>query len=179
MSNSNTNVEDGWNRYYVKSSGALTRDIAVFSDETLSDQLYKVDGKMFKKNAAIVDAMGTVVLKAVLKTIPFQVEFTDIDGNLVANLNADSPLKKKYMAISLAGGDEWVLEGEQAKKAYTIIEGEEPIVRMDLKSLPLHKEFTVDVADGVDVPLAVGVAWALNLAVLQRIAAVGGATAAT
>lgn len=179
MSKPNTNVEDGWNRYYIKSSGALTRDITVFRDEAFEDKLYKVDGKMFKKNAAIVDAMGTVVLKAELKTIPFQVEFTDTDGNLVANLNADSPLKNKYMSISIASGDEWVLQGEKTKKDYTIIEGEEPIVRMNLNSLLLHKEFTLDVAEGVDIPLAIGVAWALNLAVLQRVAGIGGAVAAT
>jgi UPF0716 family protein affecting phage T7 exclusion len=45
--------------------------------------------------------------------------------------------------------------------------------------LLLHKKFLIDIADGVDVPLAIGVSWALNLAVLQRIAGIGGAVAAT
>lgn len=169
----------GWNRYYVKSSGALTRDISVFSDDTYKNQLYKVDGKMFKKNAAIVDAKGTVILKTVLKTVPFQVEFTDNDGTPVAKLDADSVLKKKYMAISIEGGGEWVLEGDQAKKAFTILEGENPIVQMDLESLLLHKRFSIDITDGVDIPLAIGVAWALNLAVLQRTASAGGAIGAS
>ena len=126
-----------------------------------------------------MDATGAVVLKAgIIKTAPIKVEYTKTDGTLVADLVADSPLKKKYMVISLAGGDEWVLKGDHAKKAYSILKDENPIIQMDLESLLLHKRFTIDIADGVDIPLAISVAWALNLAVLHRTAGAGGAIAA-
>ncbi len=179
MSNQKTNVEDGWSRYYVKSSGALTRDISVFSDDEFQDQIYKVDGKMFKKTAKIFDAMDTVILKAeTTKTVPMKVKYTNTDGVLVANLDADSPLKKKYMTIGLVGGDEWVVEGDHANQNYTVFEDGKPIVKMRLGSLLSHKRFSVDISDGVDTPLVIGVAWALNLAILQRIAGAGGAIAA-
>lgn len=166
-------------RFYVKSSGALKRDITVFSDEEFTVQVFKVDGQMFKKTAAIVDASSAVVLKAeTVKTIPMNVAYTDIEGTLVASLTADSPLKTKYMAISLVDGRTWSLEHGHTKQAYTITENNEPIVQLDLSGLLVHKKFIVDIAKGVDVPLALGVAWALNLAALQRTAGAGGALAA-
>jgi hypothetical protein len=50
-------------------------------------------------------------------------------------------------------------------------------VRADLKTLPLKYRYPVDIADGVDVPLALGLLWAINFAHLQRIAGAGAAAA--
>ena len=44
MSNSDTSVEAGWNRYFVKSSGILQCDLAVYRDESLTDLVFTVVG---------------------------------------------------------------------------------------------------------------------------------------
>ena len=75
MSDPDARVEDGWNRFYVKSSGALQRDLSVYRDESFEDQVFTVVGD--KHTAQIVDAGGTVVMTAVVKGIPAKIEYTN------------------------------------------------------------------------------------------------------
>ena len=56
MSDPDARVEDGWNRFHVKSSGALQRDVSVYRDESFEDQVFTLVGD--KHGAQIMDASG-------------------------------------------------------------------------------------------------------------------------
>ena len=46
---------------------------------------------------------------------------------------------------------------------------------MDLTTLALKRNYPVDIAESVDLPLALGLVWAINFAHLQRVGAMGAA----
>jgi hypothetical protein len=58
-----------------------------------------------------------------------------------------------------------------------VVEDDVALVTMDLTTLPLKRNYPVDIAEGVDLPLALGVVWAINFAHLQRVGAMGAAAA--
>jgi hypothetical protein len=177
MSDSDAPVEDGWNRFYVKSSGALQRDLWVYRDESFEDQVFTVVGD--KHSAQIVDAGGTVVMTAVAKGIPAKIEYTRSDGTLAGKLKTNSIFSKKRLEFTLADGTEWaVVQSGALKKINSVLEGDVPIAKLDLTDLALKKKYPVDIAQSVDLPLALGLVWAINFTYLQTIAA-GGAVAAT
>ena len=150
-------VEDGWNRFYVKSSGALQRDLSVYRDESFEDQVFAIVGD--KHGAEIVDASGTVVMTAVVKkAIPAKIAYTNPDGSLAGNLKTNSIFSKKRMEFTLADGTEWaVVQSGAMKQIYSVVEADVPIAKLDLTDLALEKKYPVDVAESVDLPLA----WAL------------------
>jgi hypothetical protein len=93
-------------------------------------------------------------------------------------MKKNSILNKKHMEVTLAGGAEWtVVKSGGLKQVCSVLENGVPIVRADLKTLPLKHRYPVDIAEGVDVPLAVGLVWAINFAHLQRVAGAGAAAA--
>ena len=103
MSDPDARVEDGWNRFHVKSSGALQRDLSVYRDESFEDQVFTIVGD--KHGAEIVDAGGTVVMTAVVKkAIPAKIEYTNAAGTVAGNLKTNSILSKKRLEFTLAVG---------------------------------------------------------------------------
>ena len=176
MSDSGVRVEDGWNRFYVKSSGALQRDLSVYRDESFEDQVFTIVGD--KHSAQIVDAGGTVVMTAVAKGIPAKIEYTRSDGTLAGKLKTNSILSKKRLEFTLADGTEWaVIQSGALKKIYSVLEDDVPIAKLDLTDLALKKQYPVDIAESVDLPLALGLVWAINFNYLQTVAAGGGLAA--
>lgn len=177
MSNSDTSVEAGWNRYFVKSSGILQCDLAVYRDESLTDLVLTVVGD--KRGAEISSVGGAVVMTAVVKKAMFgKVEYAKADDTVAASMKKNSILNKKHMEVTLADGAEWtVVKSGGLKQVCSVLENGVPIVRADLKTLPLKHRYPVDIAEGVDVPLAVGLVWAINFAHLQRVAGAGAAAA--
>ena len=176
MSDPAARVEDGWNRFYVKSSGALQRDLSVYRDESFEDQVFTVIGD--KHRAEIVDAGGTVVMTAVAKGLAAKIEYTNPDGSLAGNLKTNSILSKKRLEFTLAGGTEWtVVQSGALKQIYSVLENGVPIAKLDLTDLALKKKYPVDIAESVDLPLALGLVWAINFAYLQRAGAAGGVAA--
>jgi hypothetical protein len=168
---------DGWNRFCVKSSGVMQRDASVYRDESFEDQAFAMVGD--KRGVEITDAGGTLVMTAVVtKGFLTKVVYTSADGAKAADLKTNSVLSKKHMEITLASGAEWVVVKSGAlKQIYTVLYDDEPIARMDLRDLPLKRRYPVDIAEGVDLPLAMGLLWAVNFSHLRRVAA-GGAGAA-
>ena len=51
------------------------------------------------------------------------------------------------------------------------------VVTLDLTTLALQRNYAVDIADSVDLPLALGLVWAINFAHLQRLGAMGAVAA--
>ncbi len=166
---------DGWNRFYVKSSGVLQRDASVYRDDSLEDQMFAMVGD--KGGVEITDAGGSVVMTAVVtKGFLTKVEYASADGAKAADLKTNSVLSKKHMELTLASGAEWVVVKSGAlKQIYTVLDDGEPIARMDLKDLPLKRRYPVDIAEGVDLPLAMGLLWAVNFSHLRRVAGAGAA----
>jgi hypothetical protein len=170
--------EDGWRRYYVTSSPLLQRDLSVFADEAFADDpVFAVVGK--KRAADLLDASGTVLMTALMKGVTAtKIDFTHADGTPAAHLKINSVLSKKYMVLALAGGGAWtVVRDAGAKQSYAVVEDDVALVTMDLTTLPLKRNYPVDIAEGVDLPLALGVVWAINFAHLQRVGAMGAAAA--
>ncbi|MBK9179894.1 MAG: hypothetical protein IPM45_10075 [Acidimicrobiales bacterium] len=178
MSDPDAGAEDGWSRYYVKSSGILQRDLSVYRDESFENQMFTIVGD--KHGAEILNAGGTVVMTAVVKkAFSAKVEYTNADGALAGNLKTNSVFSKKRMELTLASGAEWtVVKAGGLKQSYSVFEGDVPIAKMDLKTLALKHEYPVDIAESVDLPLALGLVWAINFAHLQRVAGAGAGAAA-
>ena len=177
MSDPGAHVEDGWNRFYVKSSGALQRDLSVYRDESFEDQAFTIVGD--KHSAQIVDAGGTVVMTAVVKkAIPAKIEYTNPDGTLAGKLKTNSILSKNRLEFTLAGGTEWtVVQSGALKQIYSVLENDVPLAKLDLTDLALKKKYPVDIAESADLPLVLGLVWAINFAYLQRAGAAGGVAA--
>jgi uncharacterized protein YxjI len=161
----------------VKSSGILQRDLSVFRDEPLEDQMFTVVGD--KEGAEVTDSDGAKVMTAVVtKGFLTRVEYTSADGAAAA-LKTNSVFTKKHMELTLADGTEWIVVKSGAlKQFYTVLEGDEPIAKIDLKTLPLHYRYPVDIAETVNLPLAIGLLWAINFSHLRRVSAAGAGGAA-
>ena len=179
MSDSGEGAADGWTRLFVKSTGILQLDLSVYRDGAFEHQMFSVVGD--KHGAKVMDAAGTVVLTAVVeKAFLAKVEFTNAEGTVVARLNANSVFKKQYMEITLASGVEWIVARSGGlKQFYTVLENDVPVAKLDLKTLPLKYQYPIDIAEGVDPSLAVGLAWVINFSHLRRVAGGAGAVAAT
>ena len=58
-----------------------------------------------------------------------------------------------------------------------MLDDDVPIAKLDLTDLALKKKYPVDIAESVDLPLALGLVWAINFTYLQTVAAGGGLAA--
>jgi hypothetical protein len=130
-----------------------------------------------KRHAEIVDAAGSVVMKIEMKKIvPAKFEYATADDAAVGTLKTNSILSKKYMEVALAAGGEWtIVRDAHVKQLFSVREGSAAVVKLDITSLPLSRKYPVDIADSANLPLALGVVWAINFAQLQRVGAIGGA----
>jgi hypothetical protein len=148
MSDSDASEEAGWNRCFVKSSGIRQRDLSVYRDESLTDLMFSVVGD--KHGAEVASADGTVVMTATVKKAMLgKVEFTNADGTVAATMKKNSILNKKDMEVTLADGAEWtVVKAGGLQQLYSVLENDVPIVRADLKTLPLKRRYPVDIAEG-------------------------------
>lgn len=178
MSDSLDDTEVGWSRYFVKSSALLQRALSIFEDGTFTeDPVFTVVGE--KRAAEFLDASGSVVMKALRKGVTAtKIEYTNADGALAGNLKINSVLSKKYMELALASGGAWtVVRDAGVKQAYAVLDDGVVVVKMDLTTLPLKRNYPVDIAESADLPLALGLVWAINFAHLQRVGAIGAAGA--
>ncbi len=75
-----------------------------------------------------------------------------------------------------AGGAEWtVVKSGRLKQFYSVLENDVPIAKMDLQTLALKRTYPLDIAESVDLPLAMGLVWAINFAHLRRVSGAGAA----
>ena len=66
------------------------------------------------------------------------------------------------MTLDVVDGPEWKLEGTLIEKNYTISSEGRQIVRITQKWVTVRDKYVIDVADGVDVGLALAVVWAVD-----------------
>ena len=155
----------GFTRYLMKSKFGAGRDFAVLDPDTEA-QLFFVDGKMGPRPKAEVQAGdGSVIysVKGQLLGIPKKMSITDASGAEVATLRAKAfSVVKDKMDLQMVSGEPWHVEGSLIEKNYTVTSGGRDVVRITQKWLTVRDKYTVDVADDVEVGLALAVVWAID-----------------
>jgi uncharacterized protein YxjI len=156
--------ETGWSRYVVTSKFGAGRDFTVTGLD--GRPAFIVDGKLgVKPRAEVRDAADAVVYEVAgrMLGIPKRMTITDGAGTEVASLKAQmfSPIKSR-MTLEVAGGQAWELEGTFLEKEYTISRAGVPVVMITQKWVTIRDTYTVDVAEGADVGLALAVLWAVD-----------------
>ena len=154
----------GWTRYVMKSKFGAGRDFAVLDAQ--EQQVYYVDGKMGTRPSADVKDAADVVVYSVrgkLLGIPKHLTISDAEGNEVGSLKAKAfSMVKDKMSLTMSDDSDWSLEGSFIEKEYKIDSHGQPIVKITQKWVTIRDSYTVDVADGVDVGLALAVVWAVD-----------------
>jgi uncharacterized protein YxjI len=154
----------GWTRFVMKSKFGAGRDFSVL--DANDQQVFYVDGKMgTRPKADVKDAAGDVgySIRGSLLGIPKHITISDGDGNEVGSLKAKAfSMVKDKMSLTMSDGSDWSLEGSFIEKEYTIDSHERPIVRITQKWVTARDAYTLDVADGIDVGLALAVVWAVD-----------------
>lgn len=156
----------GMKQYLVKSKLGIGRDFSVYDDEEAKNKVYFIDAKMgFGTKANIETADGTLIYTAKGKVvnIPRRMEFFAPDGTVVAKVKAEfSPIKQR-LTMELANGKKWELAGNFIGKNYTVVEGDKKIIDINQKWLTIRDRYFADIAEDVDVPLALGLIWAVDI----------------
>ena len=153
-------------RFLVKSKFGIGRDFTVYDDEQATHKVFFIDAKMgFGTKADIMDADGKVVYTAKGKVIniPRRMEYFAPDGTVVAKVVAQfSPIKQR-LTMELANGKKWELAGNFIGKNYTVVEGNKKIIEINQKWLTVRDKYFAEIAEDVDVPLALGLIWAVDI----------------
>jgi uncharacterized protein YxjI len=153
-------------KYLVKSKIGIGRDFSVYDDDEGKHKVYFIDSKAgLGSKAEIKTAEGQVIYKAKGKiiNIPRKMEYLTPDGIFVARALAHfSPLKSR-LTMELANGDKWELEGNIIEKNYQVKQGGKIIIEMNQKWLTVRDKYFIEIADDVDLPLALGLIWAVDI----------------
>lgn len=153
-------------RYLVKSKMGIGRDFSVYDDEEAKNKVYEIDAKMgFGTKAEIKDANGTTIYtaKGRVINIPRKMEFFTPDGSTAAKVTAQfSPIKQR-LTMELADGTVWELAGNIVGKSYTVTSGENTVLEINQKWVTIRDKYFVEIADNVDVALALGLVWAVDI----------------
>lgn len=155
----------GWSRYLVKAKFGAGRDFAVLDPES-EEQRFFVDGKMgTRPKADVLDGANRVLYRVTGRVlgIPKHMTISDAGGTEVASLRAKafSPIKTR-MTLEVASGETWTLEGSFIEKDYSVSAGGRPVVQITQKWVTIRDTYTLDVAEGVDVGLALAILWAVD-----------------
>ncbi|WP_062306535.1 LURP-one-related/scramblase family protein [Demequina subtropica] len=157
---------EGFTRFLMKSKFGAGRDFRILEPATEAD-LFLVDGKMGPRpRADVLDAAGTKLFDVTgrMMGIPKRMDVTDAAGAQVAHLHAQ-PFKfiKDKIDVTLASGEQWLLEGNVIEKDYTLRDGQgQVMVQITQKWLTVRDKYTIDVRDGVEPGLAFAIVWAID-----------------
>lgn len=158
--------QPGYKRLLVKSKLGIGRDFSVYDDAEGKNKVYIIDAKMGLGTKADIKTVNNEVIykaKGKVINIPRKMEFTTTDATIVAKLQAQfSPIKSK-LTMELASGAVWKLEGNFVGKNYKVSEGTKIIINIDQKWLTIRDKYFVDIDESVDLPLALGLVWAVDI----------------
>jgi uncharacterized protein YxjI len=154
------------NRFLVKSKLGIGRDFSVYDDEEATHKVYFIDAKIgFGTKAEIKNIEGLVLytVKGKVINIPRRMEFFTPDGRVAAQVVAHfSPIKQRLI-MELANGKKWELSGNIVGKSYAVVEGEKKVIEINQKWITIRDKYFAEIADDVDVPLALGLIWAVDI----------------
>ncbi len=153
----------GWSRVIVKTIFGVGRDFAV--TDLNGQQVFTIDGKIGPRpKAEIQDVSGTVVygVTGSLLGIPKKLAVSRPDGTEVAVVRAKKLSIKNRMTVSMTEGPDWHLEGNLIEKNYAMTSDGRQIAQISQKWIAIRDSYTLDVVDGIDLPLALAVLWAVD-----------------
>ena len=156
----------GYTRYLMKSKFGAGRDFRILDPQT-EDQLFFVDGKVgTRPKADIQDRDGTIrySVRGNLLGIPKRMDVTDADGNQVAHLHAKAfKFVKDKIDVTLASGEEWLLEGNLIEKNYAVNDSSgRHVLQITQKWVAIRDQYVIDVADGTAPEVAFALVWAID-----------------
>lgn len=156
----------GYTRLLMKSTFGAGRDFRVLDPDT-EQQLFLVDGKMgTRPKADISNAEGALLyqVRGRLLGIPKRMDVTDAAGNQYAHLHAQPfTFVKDKIDISLASGEQWLLEGDVIEKNYSVNDTTgRHVIQITQKWIQIRDQYIVDIADGVEPGAALALVWAID-----------------
>jgi uncharacterized protein YxjI len=156
----------GYTRYLMKSTFGAGRDFRILDPQT-EEQLFFVDGKIGMRPKADVQGPDGAVLYEVrgnLLGIPKRMNVTDTQGNDVAHLHAQAfKFIKDKIDVTLASGEEWLLEGNVIEKNYAVNDSAgRHVIQITQKWVQIRDQYIIDVAEGTDPAMAFALVWAVD-----------------
>jgi len=156
----------GFTRLLMKSTFGAGRDFRVLDPQT-EEQLFLVDGKIgTRPKADVQSADGTVLyqVRGRLLGIPKRMDVTDADGNHYAHLHAQAfKFVKDKIDVTLASGEQWLLEGDVIEKNYTVNDSNgRHVLQISQKWVQIRDQYVLDIADGVQPAAALALVWAID-----------------
>ncbi len=156
----------GYTRLIMKSRFGAGRDFTVLEPGTEAE-VYVVDGKIgIRPKADILDASGTIVATArgEMLAFPKRIEISDAEGNPLAYLHAKPfSFVKDKIEVMLEGGKSLLMEGNLIEKDYSLKdEHGHVVVQITQKWISVRDRYTLDIADGFSVPIALALTWSID-----------------
>ncbi len=156
----------GFTRLLMKSKFGAGRDFRVLDPQT-EEQLFFVDGKIgTRPKAEIQGADGTVLyrVRGRLFGIPKRIDVTDAEGNKYAHLHAQAfKFVRDKIEVTLATGEEWLLEGDVIEKNYAVNDSAgRHVIQITQKWIQIRDQYVIDIADAVEPAAALALAWAID-----------------
>ncbi len=156
----------GYTRLLMKSKYGAGRDFRVL-DPLTEEQLFYVDGKMGTRPKADVQAGDGTVLYQVrgrMFGIPKRMDITDANGNQYAHMHARPfTFVKDKIDVTLASGEQWLLEGDIIEKNYAVDDSTgRHVIQITQKWIQIRDQYVVDIADGVEPAAALALVWAID-----------------
>lgn len=156
----------GYTRFLMKSKFGAGRDFRIL-DPATDEELFFVDGKIgTRPKADIKDMQGNVLyeVRGKLLGIPKRMDVTDASGAEFAHLHAQAfKFIKDKIEVTLAGGEEWLLEGNVIEKNYAVNDSSgRHVVQITQKWVQIRDQYIIDVAEGVPPAAAFALVWAVD-----------------
>ena len=156
----------GYTRLLMKSKFGAGRDFRVLDPRT-EEQVFFVDGKIGTRPKADVQSGDGTVLYRVrgrLLGIPKRMDVTDADGNQYAHLHAQAfKFIKDKIDVTLASGEEWLLEGDVIEKNYAVNDSNgRHVIQISQKWVQIRDQYVIDIAEGVEPAAALALVWAID-----------------
>jgi uncharacterized protein YxjI len=156
----------GYTRYLMKSKLGAGRDFRILDPQTEEQQFF-VDGRIGMRPKADVQGPDGAVLYEVrgnLLGVPKRMNVTDAQGKEVAHLHAQAfRFIKDKIDVTLASGEQWLLEGNVIEKNYAVSDGSgRHVVQVTQKWVQVRDQYIIDVADGTEPAMAFALVWAVD-----------------
>lgn len=160
--------------------GVLQHDLSVSRDESFENEVFSVAGD--KHGAKILHATGSAVMTAVVtKALLARVEYLDSNGAVGREAGEELRLQQEAHGADACGCRR--VDRRQVRSAEAVLLGvpERDTSREDgSEDASIEASLSDRDRQGVDLPLAVGLVWAINFSHLRRVAGAGaGAVGAT
>jgi uncharacterized protein YxjI len=150
----------------LRTRHGVDRDCTVLDAD--KQQVLHVSSRFFLRSKAEVrrrdrDGERVFVLRGRVLDLPMEIVVRAADGTRAARVRARwraplvSPVK-----VRLADGTEWETTGSLAKRRYSLVTVDGPVIEVAQKQVQIRDSCRIEVADGVDPALAAAIVWAID-----------------